>query len=261
MDLKLRGQTVLITGASRGIGKAIAETMAEEGCDLHLAARDGDLLRKLCDELAVKYKVRAQPHPHDLSKTAEVEALGAACRDVDILINNAGAIPRGPITEVDGPTWRKAWDLKVFGFIDLTRIIFQRMCERKSGAIVNVIGMAGQRPDWKYIAGCTGNAALNSFTLALGGESVRHGVRVNCVNPGPIMSDRFKDGVLRRARLRFNDESRWPELLEELPVKRAGTPKEVADAVAFLASSERAAYISGASLRIDAGLRHQSPAL
>lgn len=260
MDLNLRGQSVLITGASRGIGKAIAEALAEEGCNLHLAARDGDLLRKVCDELAARYKVAAEPHVHDLSKTGEVEALGAACIDVDILVNNAGAIPRGPLSEIDGATWRAAWDLKVFGFVDLTRIIFQRMCDRGRGSIVNVIGMAGERPDWKYIAGCTGNAALNSFTLALGGESVRYGVRVNCVNPGPIMSDRFKEGILRRARLTFNDETRWPELLQDLPIKRAGTPKEVADAVAFLAS-ERASYISGAALRIDAGLRHRSAAL
>lgn len=260
MDLELRGQSVLITGASRGIGKAIAEVLAEEGCDLHLAARDGDLLRTVCDELGAKYKVKAEPHAHDLSKTGEIEKLGAACIDVDILVNNAGAIPRGPLAEVDGATWRAAWDLKIFGFIDLTRIIFQRMCARGRGNIVNVVGMAGERPDWKYIAGCTGNAALNSFTLALGGESVRYGVRVNCVNPGPIMSDRFKEGILRRARQTFNDEARWPELLQDLPIKRAGTPKEVADAVAFLASA-RASYISGAALRIDAGLLHRSQAL
>lgn len=260
MELNLRGQSVLITGASRGIGKAVAEVMAEEGCTLHLAARDGDLLRQVCDELSARYKVAAHPHVHDLSQTAEVEKLGVACIDVDILVNNAGAIPRGPLTEIDGASWRKAWDLKVFGFIDLSRIIFQRMCERGRGNIVNVIGMAGERPDWKYIAGCTGNAALNSFTLGLGGESVRYGVRVNCVNPGPIMSDRFKEGILRRARLTLNDENRWPELLQDLPIKRAGTPKEVADAVAFLAS-ERASYISGAALRIDAGLKHRSPAL
>jgi NAD(P)-dependent dehydrogenase (short-subunit alcohol dehydrogenase family) len=89
---------------------------------------------------------------------------------------------------------------------------------------------------------------------------VRYGVRVNCVNPGPIMSDRFKEGILRRARLAFNDESRWPELLADLPIKRAGTTKEVADAVAFLASG-RASYISGAALRVDAGLKHRSPNL
>jgi NAD(P)-dependent dehydrogenase (short-subunit alcohol dehydrogenase family) len=260
MDLNLRGQSVLITGASRGIGRAIAEVMAEEGCTLHLAARDEALLNSVCADLSAKYKVDAHPHPHDLSITEEVEKLGAACIDVDILVNNAGAIPRGPLSEIDGAAWRRAWDLKVFGFIDLTRIVFARMCKRGRGTIVNVVGMAGERPDWKYIAGSAGNAALNSFTLSLGGESVRYGVRVNCVNPGPIMSDRFKEGILRRARLAFNDESRWPELLADLPIKRAGTPKEVADAVAFLAS-ERASYISGAALRIDAGLKHRSPDL
>jgi hypothetical protein len=258
MDLKLRGKSVLITGASRGIGRMIAEVMAEEGCTLHLAARDAALLRTVCDALAAKYGVAAHAHVHDLSKAAEVEKLGNACIDVDILVNNAGAIPRGSLDAIDGEAWRKSWDLKVFGFIDLTRIVLKRMCERGSGAIVNVIGMAGERPDWKYIAGCSANAALNSVTLALGGESVRHGVRVNGVNPGPIMSDRFKEGILQRARAAFNDESRWPELLQDLPIKRAGTTREVADAVAFLAS-DRASYISGAALRVDAGLKHRSP--
>jgi NAD(P)-dependent dehydrogenase (short-subunit alcohol dehydrogenase family) len=260
MDLNLGGKSVLITGASRGIGKAIAEVMAQEGCHLHLAARDGALLHAVCAEISAKYKVEAQPHIHDLSQTAQVEQLGAACIDVDILVNNAGGIPHGPIQEIDGRTWRKAWDLKVFGFIDLTRIIFEQMCRRQSGAIVNVIGMKGEQPDYKYIAGSAGNAALNAVTLALGGESVRYGVRVNCVNPGLIESDRFKNGMLRRARLAKMDESRWPELLDYLPIKRAGTPKEVADAVAFLAS-ERASYISGTALRIDAGLKHRSPDL
>ncbi len=260
MDLNLRGQSVLVTGGSRGIGRAIAELMAEEGCTVHVAARDGGLLRQVCDEITAKHGVAAYPHAYDLSKADQVEKLGAACIDVDILVNNAGGIPRGPLSDIDGATWRAAWDLKVFGFIDLTRIILQRMCERGRGNIVNVVGMAGERPDWKYIAGCTANAALNSFSLALGGESVRHGVRVNCVNPGPIMSDRFKEGILQRARRTLGDETRWPELLQDLPIKRAGTVQEVAAAVAFLAS-ERASYISGAALRIDAGLKHRSPPL
>ncbi|WP_162827005.1 SDR family oxidoreductase [Pseudolabrys taiwanensis] len=105
-----------------------------------------------------------------------------------------------------------------------------------------------------------GNAALNSFTLALRGESVRYGVRVTCVNPGSIMSDRFKEGILRRARQTFNDEARGPELLQDLPITRAGTPQEVADAVAPLALAACATYVSGAALRVDAGLRHRGQA-
>lgn len=260
MDLNLKGRSVLITGGSRGIGAAIARVLAEEGCNLHLAARNTELLKSYAQELQSKFKVAVETYPADLSLTAEVEALAKKCADVDILVNNAGGIPRGYIEDIDGETWRKAWDLKVFGFIDLTRRIFPRMCARGSGVIVNVIGMAGERPDPRYIAGATGNAALNMFTLCLGGESVRHGVRVCAVNPGPIMSDRFREGMEKRAATRFGDQNRWPELLVDFPVGRAGNPEEVAYSVAFLAS-DRASYISGEALRIDAGLRVRAPIL
>jgi NAD(P)-dependent dehydrogenase (short-subunit alcohol dehydrogenase family) len=260
MDLGLRGKTALVTGASRGIGKAIAEAIAREGCHVHLAARDGALLQTVCAQIADRYGVQAHPHARDLSNTAEVEALGKDCGEVDILVNNAGGIPRGTIFEVDGAIWRRAWDLKVFGFIDLTRIVLGRMMQRGRGSIVNVIGAKGEAPDWNYIAGCSGNAALIAFTHAIGAESVRKGVRVNCVNPGPIMSDRFMQGLLWRAKRNLGDESRWQEQLDYLPIKRAGAADEVAAAVAFLAS-DVSSYTSGASLRIDAGLIHRSPAL
>lgn len=260
MDLALRGKSVLITGASRGIGKAIAETMAREGCNLHLAARDGALLKTVCADFASKYGVKAVPHARDLSLTSEIEALGHDCADVDVLVNNAGGIPRGNIFEIESSKWRKAWDLKVFGFIDLTRIILGKMLERGQGSIVNVIGSKGESPDWNYIAGSSGNAALIAFTHALGAESVRKGVRVNSVNPGPIMSDRFMEGLVWRAKRNLGDESRWAEALDSLPIKRAGTVEEVAAAVAFLAS-EVSSYTSGASIRIDAGARFKSPTL
>jgi NAD(P)-dependent dehydrogenase (short-subunit alcohol dehydrogenase family) len=247
MDLNLRGRTALVTGASRGIGLAIAKTLAAEGASLRLVARDAERLSNVCRELGAK------PLAFDLSKPENIVALVDACGDVDILVNNAGGIPRGTLEEIDGPTWRKAWDLKVFGYIDLTRAYLSRMTKRGKGVIISVIGAAADRPDPNYVAGCMGNIALNMLTQCIGGESVRHGVRVVAVNPGPIMTDRFMQGMLWRAEKRFGDKNRWPEILEtDLPMKRAGTVEEVASAVAFLAS-DHASYISGTALRIDAG--------
>jgi len=247
MDLNLRGRSALVTGASRGIGLAIAKTLAAEGVSLRLVARDADRLSKVSSELGAK------PFSFDLSKPENIGALVEACGDVDILVNNAGAIPRGTLEEIDGTTWRNAWDLKVFGYIDLTRAYLARMTKRGKGVIVCVIGAAGERADPNYVAGCMGNAALNMLVQCLGGESVRHGVRVVAVNPGPIMTDRFMHGMLWRAEKRFGDKARWPEILSaDLPIKRAGTVEEVASAVAFLAS-DHASYISGEALRIDAG--------
>lgn len=253
MELKLKGRSVLITGASRGIGLAIARVFASEGCVLHLAARDPDRLRKAADELGNTHGIPVAVHPCDLSRTADVERLGGVCGEVDILVNNAGGIPRGNLQEIDGATWRRAWDLKVFGFIDLTRIVIPRMYAKRRGVVVNVIGSAGEHPEPNYIAGCVGNAALIMFVQCLGAESIRHGVRVVAVNPGPIMTDRFLEGVQRRAERQYGDASRWPDLLKsELPRGQAGTPEEVAHTVVFLAS-DLAANTSAACIRMDGG--------
>ena len=131
---------------------------------------------------------RSTVYRRDLSLTPEVESLGKACQDVDILVNNAGDIPTGTLATIDTATWRKAWDLKVFGYVDLTRIIYPRMCARRSGVIINIVGAAFKRPNPHYIAGCMANIALDMFTQCLGGESMRSGVRVVAVHPGPTTS-------------------------------------------------------------------------
>lgn len=253
MDLNLKGRWVLVTGASRGIGWAIAKAMAAEGCNLHLAARDGALLKEHAEELTRNHGVKVEIHVHDLSLTDQVEALGKTCRDVDILVNNAGDIPTGTLLSLDSVTWRKAWDLKVFGYVDLTRIIYGAMSERGKGVVVNVVGAAGKRPNPNYIAGCMANIALNMFTQCLGGESMAHGVRVVAVNPGATISDRHLRHVKERAKRLFGDENRWPELHAKFPAKRACSVEEVANTVVFLAS-DAASYISGASIKIDGGI-------
>jgi NAD(P)-dependent dehydrogenase (short-subunit alcohol dehydrogenase family) len=253
MDLKLKGKSVLITGASRGIGQAIAEAMAAEGCNLHLAARDEARLAALAERLTKEHGVKIDVYRRDLSLTPEVESLGKACEDVDILVNNAGDIPTGTLATIDTATWRKAWDLKVFGYVDLTRIIYPRMCSRRNGVIINVVGAAFKRPNPHYIAGCMANIALDMFTQCLGGESMRSGVRVVAVHPGPTTSDRHLAHVKERAERELGDAGRWQELHAKMPGGRAATVKEVAETVAFLAS-DRASFTSGGSVIIDGGL-------
>lgn len=248
MDLKLEGRTALVTGASRGIGLAIARALKAEGVRLKLNARDPERLKDVCRELD------ATPLAFDLSTPGNIVALADAAGDADILVNNAGGIPRGTLEEIDGAAWRKAWDLKVFGYIDLTRAYLGRMKKRGSGVIVNVIGAAADLPEPSYVAGCMGNVALNMLTRCVGADSVRHGVRVVAVNPGPVMTDRFLQGMYWRAEQRFGDKERWPEILKsDLPIGRAASVEEVASTVAFLAS-DHASYISGAAIRIDAGI-------
>ena len=120
MDLGLAGRTALVTGASRGIGRAIAESLAREGCHLHLAARDGNALDAARAEIAARHGVRVATHVADLAQRGAPAALVEACADCDILVNNAGAVPRGDILDVDEDAWRQGWELKVFGYISMT---------------------------------------------------------------------------------------------------------------------------------------------
>ena len=145
MDLHLRGKRVLITGASKGIGAAAAEAFAEEGCHLRLAARSGEALKALADRLRSQHQIDAAVHVTDLRKGEDIARLVKDAADIDILVNNAGDIPGGSIDKIDEATWRHAWELKVFGYINLTRAIYATMKARGGGVIVNDIGAAGEK--------------------------------------------------------------------------------------------------------------------
>ena len=153
---------------------------------------------------------------------------------------------------MDEARWRHAWELKVFGYINLTRAIYAHMKARGRGVIVNDIGAAGERMDASYIAGSTGNAALYAFTRALGGRALRDGVRVVGVSPGPVETDRLVARMKAAARTRFGDETRFRELMAGYPLGRAAKPREIADLMAFLAS-DRSAYTTGVVFTVDGG--------
>ncbi|MBR9982739.1 MAG: SDR family oxidoreductase [Desulfatitalea sp.] len=250
MDLGLKGRTALITGGSKGIGRACAEVLAAEGCTLHLAARGAADLDEARQAIQDRFEVPVTCHPVDLSDGDQTRDLAATCPDIDILVNNAGAIPRGDLWRVAEPLWREAWDLKVFGFINLCRAIYPLMRTRGKGVIVNVIGAGGERPTLDYIAGGAGNAALMAFTRALGARSLKEGIRVVAVNPGLISTTRLENLLRSLAQTRLNDADRWEELIPRNPPP--GDPEDVARLVAFLAS-DCARYITGTVVTVDGG--------
>lgn len=252
MDLGLRGQSVLITGGSKGIGFACAEAFAAEGCNLHLASRSREALEAARAAVRARHNVAVEIHAHDLSLSAEQAALAAACGDIDILVNNAGAIPGGDLETIDEARWRQAWELKVFGYINLTRAVLPRMRARGRGTIVNVIGLAGEMPMYDYVCGTVGNAALMAFTKAVGSRSVDYGVRVLAVNPPYTATDRLVTVMRAQAASRLGDAERWRELLQDKPFGRAAEPAEIAAVVVFLASP-RSSYMSGTVVPIDGG--------
>jgi len=252
MELGLQGRTALVTGASKGIGLAVARSLAAEGCHVHLVSRTAETLETAARDIASRFQVRATAHPLDLSDSAVIDGLLEAAGTPDILVNNAGAIPGGNLQAVDEATWRGAWDLKVFGYVNLTRTCYARMQDRGSGVIVNVTGLAADRTDVNYVAGTTGNAGLNAFTRAVGSYSLEHGIRVLAVSPGPTETDRLVTLMKTRAKAEFGDETRWREFTAGLPMSRAASVEEVADVVTF-AASERASYLSGIVITVDGG--------
>lgn len=257
MELGLAGCKVLVTGGSKGIGLAVAQGFAAEGCDVVLVSRGEAALASAADALSARHNVAVATLALDLSQPGAAERLAAAHPGIDILVNNAGAIPGGDIATIDEATWRAAWDLKVFGFINLARLYFAGMKARRSGVIVNVIGLAGERPSFDYIAGTAGNAALMAFTRALGSKSVDHNVRVVAVNPPATATDRMITLARQRAQAQLGDAERWRETLAGLPFGRPATPEEIADMVVFLAS-DRASYMSGTVVTVDGGLASRS---
>lgn len=252
MDLGLRGRKALVTGASKGIGRACAEALAAEGCDIVLVARTAADLEAAQAAIAAKHNVAVRSYPLDLSDSRNVDRLAAECPDTEILVNNAGAIPGGNLDAIDEARWRQAWDLKVFGYVNMTRRFYALMRERRQGVIVNIIGAAGENPDSEYVAGSSGNASLMAFTRAIGGTAPRDGLRVLGINPGPVLTERLVTLMRTRAQTRFGDPERWQEFMKPLAFGRAAKPEEIAHMAVFLAS-DLSAYTTGTIVTLDGG--------
>src|ERR1700719_3408783 len=252
MDLGLRGRKALVTGASKGIGRACAEVLAEEGCDVVLVSRTEADLAAACDKIKGQHNVAVRYVAVDLSDSRNVDKLAAECADTDLLVNNAGAIPGGNIAQIDEARWREAWDLKVFGYINMTRRFYALMAARRRGVIINILGAAGGNPDFDYVAGSSGNASLMAFTRAIGGTAPRDNLRVIGINPGPVMTERLIPLRKTRAQSNLGDPEKWTELMKPLAFGRAAKPEEIGYMAAFLAS-DRSAYTTGTIVTVDGG--------
>jgi NAD(P)-dependent dehydrogenase (short-subunit alcohol dehydrogenase family) len=252
MDLGLHGKTALITGGSKGIGRASAEVLADEGCNVILVAREQAALDAAAESIRARRQVSVRTISDDLSNDAAVRRVADAAGPLDILVNNAGAIPPGDVLSVDDARWRTAWDLKVFGYISFCRIVYAAMKARGAGVIVNVIGSAGEKFPPGYIAGAAGNASLMAFTRALGKGAPADGLRVVGINPGPVSTERLIMLQRDTAAKTLGDPERWPELTKGMPFGRPATPEEIGNAVAFLASA-KSGYTTGTVLTIDGG--------
>lgn len=257
MDLDLKGRRVVVTGGSRGIGYAIALAFAREGALPLLVSRSAESLAQAAQAIRADTGITASTLAADIGSPDGVQTVAAAAADCDILVNNAGAIPGGTLTDVDDARLRQAWDLKLFGYISLTRAVLPRMEQRGNGVIANIIGSAAVAPRAEFIAGSTANAALMAFTQGIGGASVRGGVRVFGINPSGTRSDRMETMLRRQAESKLGSADRWKELTTQMPFGRLMEPGEVADFTVFCCSS-RAGYLSGEVINLDGGQRFAS---
>jgi NAD(P)-dependent dehydrogenase (short-subunit alcohol dehydrogenase family) len=253
VDLQLKGKRALVTGSSKGIGRGAAQTLAEEGCDVLLASRDGAALEAAARDIRAKTGREALWKGVDLGQRGAADVLAAWAGNLDILVNNAGAIPGGDLFKVDEDTWRRSWDLKVFGYINLSRAVYAKMKTRKQGVIINILGNFGEKVNAASIAVSSANAGLMGFTRALGGASHADGIRVLGINPGPVATDRLFNVYKQMAEAKLGDASRYRELFGTLPFGRPATVEEVTAMVAFLASP-RSAYTTGVIITIDGGI-------
>jgi NAD(P)-dependent dehydrogenase (short-subunit alcohol dehydrogenase family) len=254
MDLGLKNRRVLVTGGSQGIGKAIARGFLTEGASVVIVSRDEQQLRNAVAELAALGRIDGKAI--DLAQRGAPEAIADEFRDTDILVNNAGAIPTGDIFSVDETRWREAWDLKVFGYVNLMRAMYRHMRGKPPKVIVNVLGLGGEKPQWHYVCGNAANVALMGVTKSLGGRSIDDGIRVVGVNPGGVETERMVMIQRTKAQRELGDAARWREFLKDKPLNRAATPEEVANVVLFLAS-DRASWVSGAVVPVDGGYLHR----
>ena len=256
MDLQLTQKHVLITGGSKGIGLACAETFLNEGARVTLVSRDRA-------NLDAALKTLGTHHPatsiHTIAADLREAASGLVVLNnaeahfgpIDVLVNSAGAAKRTPPEELNPQVWHDAMQAKYFSYIHMIDPTIQRMGQRGMGVVVNVIGAGGKVASPIHMPGGAANAALMLATAGLATAYAAKGVRVNAVNPGATVTDRLKEGFAADARANgISEEEAMQRTTARIPLGRMAEPREIADAVVFLASP-RASYISGVSLTMD----------
>ena len=257
MDLGLAGKTALVTGASIGIGKAIARGLAQEGVDVAICARRTEPLEAAAAEIARETNRKVVPIPADLTKPEDAENFvrqaHAALGRIDILVNNAGSAPGGTIEFLSEEHWAQSLQLKFMGYVRCLKHVLPIMQRQGRGRIVNLIGNDGVKPSYWEIAPGAANAAGQNLTLALSAQYGKNNISFVAVNPGPVRTERWAGLVDAMARdMKIPREEADTLAPRSIPLGRIAEVEEVASLVVYLAS-DLAHFVNGTMIEIDGG--------
>ena len=255
MSSDLQGKVALVTGASRGIGKAIALELAHAGCDLLLTARDRDALAAVATEIKALGR-RAEIHVADLKEEGAPEKLAATARErfgrLNILVNNAGASRRGDFFQQTEADWQAGFALKFFAQVRLCRTLWP-MLKEAGGSIVAIGGIGARAPVADYMIGSSVIGAQVAFMKALADLGKRDGVQVNMVHPGSVDTDRFRGRLDKiRKRTGLDEAAAIEQHRREINITRFGRPEDVAGLVAFIVGP-RGRWLHGTGVEMDGG--------
>ncbi len=258
MDLGLKNRVAIVTGSSRGIGKAIAYGLAKEGTKITICARNEDLVRKTAKEIEYLTRTEVLPVKVDLSKKEDIKDMVKATMQkfgrIDILVNNTGGPPSALFTETSEKDWIEAVNLLLMSVVNCCMEVIPYMKENKWGRIINMTSFAAKQPAERLILSNAIRAGVLGLTKTLANELAEYGILVNSVCPGWTLTERVME--LARSIAEKTGKTSNNVIFEwasSIPLKRLAQPEEIANMVVFLAS-ERASYITGAVIQVDGGL-------
>jgi 3-oxoacyl-[acyl-carrier protein] reductase len=250
----LEGKNALVTGSSRGIGRAIAIRLAKEGARVVVCARTAETLNQVVQEIGPNHAASIATDLREQDACLRVvEFAVKTYGSLDILVNNAGATRRGLFVNLSDEDWLDSFALKFFGAVRVTRAAWPHL-KQSSGSVIFVGGAGGRTPGAEFAAGGAVNAGLLSLTKALAESGIRDGVQVNCVNPGAVRTDRLKSrlaGMMKEEGIPLAAAER--KFVEASGVTRIGEPEDIAALVAFVAGPE-GRFLHGSLIDMDGGV-------